>query len=100
MNDAEIEECLDEIEMVIEDPSLVEKHGFTFEEFLSVNEFKIMVLCFYHFKLYPVNQRLLELSLDAVECDNYDFIYELVSKKWVECAKNEMTQYIKELETT
>lgn len=100
MDETEIKNCLGEIELVMQDPTLIGKNGFTFEEFLSVNEFKIMVLCFYHFHLYPVNKRLLELSLDAKDCDNYDFIYELISDKWLEHANVEIEKYIKELEST
>lgn len=99
MDKKEIKECLGEVEEILKDPTLIAKNGFTLEQFLAVNEFKIMVLCFYRWRLYPVNKILLELSLDAKDCEEYDYIYDLVADIWLKRAESEIEQVIKEVES-
>lgn len=99
MNEENIIACLDEVEAVLEDSSLPEKNGFTIEDMLSINAFKLMVLCFYHFRLYPVDKKILNLCVDAEETDEYDVIYGLVSDKWKMTAQNDVKCLMTEIET-
>lgn len=99
MNRDEILACVDEVEAILSDPSLVEKNGLTLSQLLNINMLKMMVLCFYHFRLFPVDEKILSMCLDATQTDEYDIIYDAVSAKWRAEAENEVAQLMREIES-
>lgn len=99
MNQNEILACVDEVEAILSDPSLVEKNGLTLDQLLNINVLKMMVLCFYHFRLFPVDKEILTKCLDATQDDEYDIIYDAVYDKWRNAAENEIAQLMHEIES-
>lgn len=99
MNIDEILACVDEVEAILSEPSLLEKNGLTLDKLLSINILKMMVLCFYHFHLFPVDKEILSKCLNATQTDEYDIIYDVVSEKWRASAENEISQLMHEIES-
>lgn len=92
-----LNDWLDDIENTIsEKDSLSEEE---IKDIFDMNLVKETVLCYYHWDLFPVNERFLRLCMDAVEDEKFPIIFEAVSDRWRKQAEKEMNKEILKLES-